>query len=157
MASCSSLPQWFMNISKVPSRFICPTEGLRMINLVSVLVIFKMLTLCRNIHRFRQMRQYPKILIFWHEGIIMEVYEIIFLFIFQANLRNQEIVYQHNIAEKYYKLGRSELCWDIWGLFKNGLNITYFYPINYIITHMTMHFSLMFENLQISGPSLYNH
>ena len=33
----------------------------------------------------------------------------IFFLIFQANLRNQEIVYQHNIAEKYYKIGRSEL------------------------------------------------
>ena len=33
----------------------------------------------------------------------MAVYETIF-FIFQVNLRNQEIVYQHNITEKYYKL-----------------------------------------------------
>ena len=41
----------------------------------------------------------------------MAVYEIFFFFIFQVNLRNQEIVYQHNITEKYYKidLGRSEL------------------------------------------------
>ena len=36
----------------------------------------------------------------------MVVYEN-FLFIFQANLKNQEIVYQHNIAEKYYKIWRS--------------------------------------------------
>ena len=115
-------------------------------------------SLCRNINRFRQMRQYPKILIFWHEGIIMVVSDInfFFFFIFQANIRNQEIVYQHNIAEKYYKIWKSELCWDIWGLFMNGHNITHFYPINYIITHMTVHFVLIFENLQISGPSLYN-
>ena len=32
---------------------------------------------------------------------------------FQANLRNQEIVYQHNITEKYYEIGRSKLRWDI--------------------------------------------
>ena len=44
---------------------------------------------------------------------IMAVYEIIFFFIFQVNLRNKEIVYQHNITEKYYKIGRSELRWDI--------------------------------------------
>ena len=36
-----------------------------------------------------------------------------FFFIFQANLRNQEIVYQHNITEKYYKIGRSKLHWEI--------------------------------------------
>ena len=39
----------------------------------------------------------------------MAVYEIIFFYIFQVNLRNQEIVYQDNITEKYYKIGRSEL------------------------------------------------
>ena len=39
----------------------------------------------------------------------MAVYEIIFLNIFQVNLRNQEIVYQHNITEKHYKTGRSKL------------------------------------------------
>ena len=40
----------------------------------------------------------------------MAVYEIFFFFyIFQVNLRNQEIVYQHNITEKYYKIGRSDL------------------------------------------------
>ena len=39
----------------------------------------------------------------------MAVYGIIFLKNFQVNLRNQEIVYQHNITEKYYKIGRSEL------------------------------------------------
>ena len=32
-----------------------------------------------------------------------------FFFIFQENLRNKERVNQHNIAEKYYKIGRSEL------------------------------------------------
>ena len=42
-------------------------------------------------------------------SVIMAVYEIIFFYIFQVNLRNQEIVYQHNITEKYYKIGRSEL------------------------------------------------
>ena len=42
-------------------------------------------------------------------SVIMAVYEIIFIFIFQVNLRNQEIVYQNNITEKYYKIGRSEL------------------------------------------------
>ena len=31
-------------------------------------------------------------------SVIMAVYEI--FFIFQVNLRNQEIVYQHNITEK---------------------------------------------------------
>ena len=40
----------------------------------------------------------------------MVVYERILFFIFQVNLRNKEIVYQNNIAEKYYKIGRSELC-----------------------------------------------
>ena len=43
-------------------------------------------------------------------SVIMAVYEIFFFFFFQVNLRNQEIVYQHNITEKYYKIGRSELC-----------------------------------------------
>ena len=38
----------------------------------------------------------------------MAVYE--FFFIFQVNLRNQETVYQHNITEKNYKIGRSKLC-----------------------------------------------
>ena len=28
-----------------------------------------------------------------------------FFYIFQVNLRNQDIVYQHNITEKYYKIG----------------------------------------------------
>ena len=42
----------------------------------------------------------------------MAVYEI-FFFIFQVNLRNQEIVYKHNIIEKYYKIGRSKLHRDI--------------------------------------------
>ena len=42
-------------------------------------------------------------------SVIMAVYEIIF----QVNLRNQEIVYQHNITEKYYRIGRSELRSDI--------------------------------------------
>ena len=42
----------------------------------------------------------------------MAVYEI-FFYIFQVNLRNKETVNQNNIAEKYYKLGRSELFWDI--------------------------------------------
>ena len=42
-------------------------------------------------------------------SVKMAVYEIIFIFIFQVNLRNQEIVYQNNITEKYYKIGRSEL------------------------------------------------
>ena len=32
-----------------------------------------------------------------------------FFFIFQANLKNQEIVYQHNITEKYHKMWRPEL------------------------------------------------
>ena len=32
-----------------------------------------------------------------------------FFYIFQVILKNQEIVYQHNIAEKYYKIGRSKL------------------------------------------------
>ena len=36
-----------------------------------------------------------------------------FFYIFQVNLRNKEIVNQKNIAEKYYKIGRSELHWDI--------------------------------------------
>ena len=39
----------------------------------------------------------------------MTVYEIIFFFILKVNLRNREIVYQHNITDKYYKIGRSEL------------------------------------------------
>ena len=42
-------------------------------------------------------------------SVIMAVYKIIFL-IFKVNLRNQEIVYQHSITEKYYEIGRSELC-----------------------------------------------
>ena len=33
-----------------------------------------------------------------------------FFFLFEAYHRNEEkIVYQHKIAEKYYKIGRSEL------------------------------------------------
>ena len=43
-------------------------------------------------------------------SVIMAVYEIFFFFIFQVNLRNQEIVNQHDITEKYYKIGRSKLC-----------------------------------------------
>ena len=43
----------------------------------------------------------------------MAVYEIIFFFIFQVNLKNQEIVYQNIITENYYKIGRSELRLDI--------------------------------------------
>ena len=39
----------------------------------------------------------------------MAVYEI-FFFHFQVNLKNQEIVYQNNITEKHYKIGRSEHC-----------------------------------------------
>ena len=74
-----------------------------------------------------------------------------FFFIFQANLRNQEIAYQHNIAEKYYKIGRSKLCWDIWGLFKNGPNITHFFAINYIINHMTMHFFDIWKSANIKA------
>ena len=42
-------------------------------------------------------------------SVIMAVYEIIFFFILKVNLRNREIVYQHNITDKYYKIGRSEL------------------------------------------------
>ena len=34
----------------------------------------------------------------------------IFFHIFQVNLRSQETIYQHNITEKYYKIGRSKLC-----------------------------------------------
>ena len=37
----------------------------------------------------------------------MVVYEIIFFDIFQVNLRNKEIVYQHNIAEKLNKISHS--------------------------------------------------
>ena len=70
----------------------------------------------------------------------MAVYEIFFFYIFQVNLRNQEIVYQHNITEKYYKIGRSELHWDILGLYKDGPDITHLSAKNYIITHMTVHF-----------------
>ena len=95
---------------------------------------------CRNINRFWQMRQYQKILIFWPEGITMVVYEIFFFYIFQVNLKNKETVNQHNIAEKYYKIGRAKLRWDIWELFNNSPNITHLSPINYIITHMTIHF-----------------
>ena len=43
----------------------------------------------------------------------MVVYEIIFFYIFHVNLRNKEIVNQNNIAEKYHKIRRSELDWDI--------------------------------------------
>ena len=39
--------------------------------------------------------------------VIMAVYEI-FFFHFSSKSQNQEIVYQHNITEKYYKIGRSE-------------------------------------------------
>ena len=46
-------------------------------------------------------------------SVIMAVYEIIFFYIFQVNLRNQEIVYQNNITEKYLKIGKCELRWDI--------------------------------------------
>ena len=33
----------------------------------------------------------------------MAVYEIFFFYIFQVNLRNQEIVYQHNITKNIIK------------------------------------------------------
>ena len=62
---------------------------------------------------------------FWHDFlrcIIMVVYEI-FFFIFQVNLRNKEIV----------------------------AHITHLSPINYIITHMTMHFFLIFEICKYQG------
>ena len=70
-------------------------------------------TPCRNIKRFRQMRQFQKILTRISISFIMAVYEIFCFFIFQVKLRNQEIVYQHKITDKYYKIGRSELRWDI--------------------------------------------
>ena len=38
-------------------------------------------------------------------GFIM----VIFVF-FEAYLRNKEIIFQNNIAEKYYKIGRFKLC-----------------------------------------------
>ena len=37
-----------------------------------------------------------------------------FFYIFQVDLRNKEILYQHNIAEKYYKIRRSELRSEIY-------------------------------------------
>ena len=37
----------------------------------------------------------------------MVVYEIIFFFIFQVNLRNKEIVYQNNIADITAQMGET--------------------------------------------------
>ena len=59
----------------------------------------------------------------------------IFFLIINAYLRNMGRVVQNNIAEKYYNIGRSKLCWDISGLDKDGLDIQGFDTINYIITH----------------------
>ena len=42
----------------------------------------------------------------------MVVYENLF-YLFQAYLKNIERVLQTHIAEKYYKIGRPEQCWDI--------------------------------------------
>ena len=66
------------------------------------------ITPCRNIKRFRQMRQYQKILTRF-QLVLLQWLSMRFFFHFQVNLRNQEIVYQHNITEKYYKIGRSKL------------------------------------------------
>ena len=43
-------------------------------------------------------------------SFIMVVYEKFFLEVFEAYLINKQIVFQNNIIEKYYKIGRSELC-----------------------------------------------
>ena len=42
----------------------------------------------------------------------MVVYEN-FFYQFHVFQRIKEIVFQNNIAEKYYRIGRSELYWDI--------------------------------------------
>ena len=67
----------------------------------------------------------------------MGVYEIIFLKVFETYLINKQIVFQNNIMEKYYEIGRSELCWDISGLYKDGPDIC---RLLHIIVHMTVHF-----------------
>ena len=51
------------------------------------------------------MRNYQKILI-----LVLYWWSIrIFFLFFEAYLREKEIVFQNNVAEKYYKIGRSEL------------------------------------------------
>ena len=60
--------------------------------------------LCRNINRFWQMQNHQDILI-----LVSVVYENILLFFFEAYYRNKEIVFQNNIAERYYNIGRSGL------------------------------------------------
>ena len=42
-------------------------------------------------------------------------------------LINKQLVFQNNIIEKYYKIGRSELHLDISGLYKDGSYITHYY------------------------------
>ena len=42
-------------------------------------------------------------------GVIMIVYEDIFLYLFQTYLRKMERVVQTNIIEKYYTIGRFKL------------------------------------------------
>ena len=63
------------------------------------------------------------------------------------------------MIEKYYKIGRSELCWDISGLYKDGPNITHYYILLLkwlMCSAGNVHFFSDIRNLQISGPSLYN-
>ena len=43
-------------------------------------------------------------------GILMVVYENFFFYKFQVYQRFKEIVFQNNIAVKYYEIWRSELC-----------------------------------------------
>ena len=69
----------------------------------------------------------------------MVVYEI--FFIFQANLRNQEIVYQHNITEKYYKIGNPNYVETFKDCIRMAL-ILHIYLQKLYYHHMTVYFSV---------------
>ena len=79
-------------------------NGLPATNLGSY-ISYKVVGMTDPIHHAGPLNDSDKISI----SVIMAVYRI-FFFIFQINLRNQGIVFQHNITEKYYKIGRSKLC-----------------------------------------------
>ena len=52
--------------------------------------------------------------------------------------------------EKFNKIWRSNLCWDIYGSNKDDSDIYGFSPITYIITHMTVHFLTLLSMAQKS-------
>ena len=69
------------------------------------------------------MRQYQKIL---NSVLQWGCRKKFFFKVFEAYLINELIVFQNNIIEKYYKIGRSTLRRDISGLYKDGPDICRF-------------------------------